>query len=148
MARLLDIVLALGAEDLRCLSAVALERSRSGGWQARCNICRDKYASGDTRVRGVSLMAWERVPDQEHPVDINEIDRDRDVRAQVAGLQSSGLVGRLDMARFDGADRLTSYLIKTHAGSQAERSTWLMGLRERPEHTIYLQSINDLERYG
>jgi len=138
MARLLDIVLALGAEDLRCLSSIRIERCNDGAWQARCNICRDKYASRESRLRGVSLMAWERVHDQEHPLDLDEIERDRDMRAQATSLQVSGLVGLLDMARFDSADRRTSYLIKTHAGSQAERSRWLMGLRERPENTIWL----------
>lgn len=138
MARLLDIILALGTEDLRCLSAITIERANNGGWQARCNICRDTHQEGPSGVRGVSLIAWERVPDQEYPLDLNDLARDRDMQSQAASLQASGLVGKLDMARFDSADRRTSYLIKTHAGSQAERTKWLMGLRERPENTIWL----------
>ena len=138
MARLLDIVLALGAEDLRCLSSIRIERSRLGGWQARCNICRNMYEDGPSGVQGISLTSWVRVPDQEYPLALDELQRDRDVRAQAAALQASGLVGRLDMARFDCEDRRTSYLIKTHAGSQVERSRWLMRLLERPETTIWL----------
>lgn len=137
MVRLLDIVLDLTSEDLRCLSAITLERERHGGWQARCNICRDTHTQEPSGVRGVSMMAWERAPDQEYPIDIDELRRDADVRSQVRAVEQSGLIGRLDVARFDGADHRTSYLIKSHAGSQPERSRWLMGLRERPENTIW-----------
>lgn len=151
MRNLLDIVLALDAEDRRALSTIIIERSRDGGWQARCSICRDQYAEGAAVERianqeigadippGIGMMAWVRVPDQEYPLDLDEIERDRSLRAQASALQASGLVGQLDMARFDRADQATSYVLKTHAGSQRERTQWLLSLRERPENTIYLQ---------
>lgn len=136
MIKLLDIILAMEAEDRRALSAIWIERGRSGGWQARCSICRDKYAESGA-MAGIAMMVWERVPDQEYPLDLDEIERDRSVRAQAYALQESGMVGKIDMARFDGADHTTKYLIKTHAGSQQERTRWLLGLRARPENTIY-----------
>jgi len=136
MPKLLDIILALDAEDRRALSAIWIERSPDGGWQARCSICRDKFSNSSVSP-GVGLMAWERVPNQEYPLDLDELDRDRAMRAQAAALQESGLIGTLDLARYDREDRSTAYLIKTHAGSQRERTHWLLSLKERPENTLY-----------
>jgi len=153
VAKLLDIIMALQSEDRRALSAIWIERAADGSWQARCNIARDKFTGcdsapdleqivssqiGDVVIPpGIGFMAWERVEDQVYPLDLDELARDEGIRAQAAAVQDSGMIGRLDMARYDRADRSTAYLIKSHAGSQSERTRWLMGLRERPENTIY-----------
>jgi hypothetical protein len=155
MPKLLDIILALHDEDRRALSAIWIERAADGEWQARFSIARNQYAEGqaierianhplgeapDTQdlPRGIAMVAWVRVPDQIYPIDIDELQRNTDVRAQAHAVQESGLIGKLDMARYDRADRSTSYLIKSHAGSQEERTAWLLSLRERPENTIFL----------
>ena len=133
--RLLDIILAMDDDDRRALSAITIERTGGGEWQARLSICRSQYGAEEA-IPGVSLRSWVRVPDQYHPLDLDELRRDSDVRVQAVMVQLSGLIGQLDMARYD-SDRRTSYLIKSHAGSQQERTRWLMGLRERPENTIW-----------
>ena len=137
MAKLLDIVLAFAADDLRAISAITIERAASGGWQARTNIFRNKFSHAASEVPGISQMFWERVPDQVAALDLSEISRDADMRMQVAAVQSSGLLGSLQLARYDRDDRCTSYLVKSHAGCQRERTAWLLGLQERPENTIY-----------
>jgi hypothetical protein len=143
MRRLLDILLALDTEYLRAVSAIWIERDGRGGWQARLSIARDKYDAPDAGIAGVAMMIWERVPDQCYPLNLDEIERDADVLGQAREVQQSGLIGRLDMARYDAIDRSTSYLIKSHAGTQAERTTWLLGLRERPENMIYGSSVEE-----
>lgn len=138
MPNLLDIILALDDEDRRALSAIWIERGSAGIWQARCSIARQQYGErAHTCPPGVGLTAWVRVPDQIYPLDLDEIERDRHMRAQALAVQQSGIVGMLDLARYDRADRETRYLIKTHAGTQKERTQWLMRLNERPENTIY-----------
>lgn len=137
MPKLLDILLALDPEDLRALSTIIIERHPDGHWQARLSVCRNKFSQTPNFRPGISMTAWERVADREYRLDLDEIERDRHIRAQVADVQHTAIVGRLNMARFDRDDRTTKYVIKTHAGSQAERTQWLLRLNERPENMIY-----------
>lgn len=134
--RLLDIILTLSEQDRHDLSLIAIERNERGAWYAKLSISRMQTAEDQTAIQAdvdhlspnphVTVTALERVPDQEHPIDIDEINVSESVRAQAGVLQESGLVGRLDLARYDRANRTTGYKIKTHAGSQAERTAWIM----------------------
>lgn len=136
MPKLLDILLDLPREDLLAVSAISIERSNSGNWQARLNIFRNKYSEHDLH-EFVGMQAWERVPEQCYPLDLDEVERDADIRQQAAAVQESGIIGKLNMARFDSAAGHTRYLIKSHAGSQQERSRWALTIKERPENTIW-----------
>lgn len=51
-----------------------------------------------------------------------------DVPTQAEYLAASGYVGAVDSARYDYADRPTVWILKTHAGSDAERAEWLLSL--------------------
>lgn len=78
---------------------------------------------------GVSFAGWIAWPSH-----AREIDMDTPIDDQIRTLHESGIVGRLDAARFDAPGATAygyprySWLIKTHAGSEAERATWLIGL--------------------
>jgi hypothetical protein len=130
--RLLDIILTLSDQDRRDLSSIAIDRNDAGEWIATLSISRmqpppDLPGIKDDLRRDhpeVSCTALMRVPDQEHPIDLEESNVSESVRAQAIILQESGLVGKLDMAKYDRATRTTGYKIKTHAGSQAERTAW------------------------
>lgn len=75
--------------------------------------------------KGGCATASERQPDM-----VVAIDPATHPEAQISDLYASGLVGKLNMVRFltsDGSS-VRSWVIKTHAGSQEERSAWLLSL--------------------
>lgn len=97
---------------------------QAGPYQITANL--------DGLPAGVQAAGWERFPDQRRVVRM-----DVPISDQIAELDASGLVGGLDAARYQynlsdanaaGVAAL-SWTIKTHAGSQQERTAWLMSIR-------------------
>lgn len=86
---------------------------------------------------GVSLTGWERWPDI-----VRTISMATPMAAQIAALDASGLVGTLDAARFvpvhaadvaAGHHPAARWIVKTHAGSDAERLAWMRTLPHGPK---------------
>lgn len=78
------------------------------------------------RCLGVSVAGWTRWPDLER-----DLDALAEVEEQIRDLYATGLLGTLDAARFTPLTDPTQpprWTVKTHAGSQAERSAWLLSL--------------------
>ncbi|MDE3097378.1 MAG: hypothetical protein KGK07_15430 [Chloroflexota bacterium] len=74
------------------------------------------------------VTGWERWPDL-----VREVTTAEPIDAQIRALDRSGIVGRLDAARYDfGAagqrqtGSVAEWIVKTHAGSAAERRAWLL----------------------
>jgi hypothetical protein len=75
---------------------------------------------------GVSVAGWTRWPNLER-----DLDPFAQVEEQIRDLSATGLLGTLDAARFtplSDPDLPPRWNVKTHAGSQAERSAWLLTL--------------------
>lgn len=66
----------------------------------------------------IKLHMRERVPDATGLIDT------ADLGGQLSELEASGLVGHLNVERLASGRTVVS----THAGTQAERNAWLMGL--------------------
>jgi len=90
----------------------------------------------DNLPEGVSVSGFERYPDR-----VVEVSTTTPMEDQIRALHASGLVGGLDAARFGGGAEAVrqgvapaSWIVKTHAASQAERLAWLQAL-QRQQHS-------------
>lgn len=133
---LLDATMSIEPQLRRRISAISAEWDK-GEVAARFSInlmtpYRGRVATVDTDdlPAGVTFAGFERWPDIERA-----IATEPDMWEQIRELNASGVLGRLDAARFDyGAPAVqagyapVSWTIKTHAGSQRERQAWVMGL--------------------
>lgn len=78
----------------------------------------------DDLPSGVGVTGFGRYPDQIRIIPLIEPLVD-----QLAAVERSGIAGHLDVARFDAdAPTYPHWHVKTHAGSQAERTAWLESL--------------------
>lgn len=84
---------------------------------------------------GVGLEVLRCYPSVRHRLPLVGADPQDAVMAMLVALEASGLVGRLDLTRMESVtlDAITRrpwpvWLISTHAGSDAERHAWLLGL--------------------
>lgn len=88
---------------------------------------------GDNLPEGVSMSGIERYPHR-----IVELETSTPMEDQIRALHASGLVGGLDAIRFDADTAearqhhaLVSWMVKTHASSQAERLAWSQSLQRK-----------------
>lgn len=140
MATLIDLVLALDDSHLARLSSIFIHQRQAdlltgGPWQADLHYagCVPVRPADSARLyisdmpKGVTVTARES-DDTTHELDVTD-PPDPCIRAQIAALHDSRLVGWLDAARHEHepSGRL-EYVIKTHAGSDAERADWLRAL--------------------
>jgi len=76
-----------------------------------------------TGVTGTYITRW--------PDALYELPPQPGAVEQIQDLAASGLVGRVNWHHFDLGAGLHHWLIKTRAGSQAERTAWLLALSAR-----------------
>ncbi|MGH2496547.1 MAG: hypothetical protein ACRDIV_17755 [Ktedonobacteraceae bacterium] len=89
----------------------------------------------NTLTEGISMHGIERYPDR-----MVEIEASMPMEDQLRALHASGLVGGLDVIRLDADTEaarqqhaLVSWVVKTHAASQAERLAWSQSLRRKQQ---------------
>lgn len=97
------------------------------GWRGNCGRLQDA-ATGEPVLPGdgtppVGLMAHEAESDQQVAIESH------DILGQLAELTGSGLVGVLNVERIGNG-----WIASTHAGTQEERTRWLLGLNAPPDN--------------
>jgi hypothetical protein len=116
MLSLLEAVRSLGEIEITNLSRILIA-PRNGEIVATFSISANlPHAADGNLPTGVSLLGWERWPDQERVIDWRA-----DLGTQIRELERAGIVGRLD-THHKGSD---SWAITTHAGSDKERHAWV-----------------------
>lgn len=130
MTTLTEIVCELEPVFVASLSAIRIEMADGEAVAVlNCALFTDQvpdYVRAADLPPGVGLTARVRWPDQRRPLSM-----DVPIDQQIRDLHASGLVGSLDAARFQevsGGRRAIRWLVKTHAGSDAERFAWLKSL--------------------
>lgn len=89
----------------------------------------------DRMPDGVTTIGMYAYPRPRHRLPLTGADPQRGVHAMLRALDESGIVGGIDVARFEAAtlDAITRqpfprWHIRTHASSDRERGDWLRGL--------------------
>ena len=127
-----DLILAHEPLLRRTLSAIWVEDTAAGRTATLSYVCygpigtgRGCYATVDDAALpdGVTLGGVERWPDSRYVIDGGGTPDDA-----IRALDADRLVGALDWTRIG-----SRWIVKTHAGSQRERTAWLLSLtRSRP----------------
>lgn len=119
---LADHVAASPPEMQRAISSIWIGEA-AGRWIARASISTFLSDPGLDPVLpdGVSRAAIHRHPDVEW-----DLDPTMSVEIQIRTLHATGMLGSLDAARYNGSDCAPSWVVKTHAGTQAERTAWML----------------------
>jgi hypothetical protein len=131
---LAGILAELPASWRQRVSAITLETDDGVMWRARLLYAMWTEGPGLADVgpytvsvdrnalpAGVTVRVAQRVPDTVHPLGPLSADG---IKRAIEQLTASGLVGGLDWSRRPSG----AWLIKTHAGSDAERRAWVRSL--------------------
>jgi len=131
MRTLAEIIASLEPVELRAVSALRIE-----GESCRVSIALFLPGAGPAILpehiadvdldfldlpEGITVSGWTRYPDIERAV------MPVDVEGQIREVEESGLLGHLDVSRYEVEGRAW-WIVKTHAGSDAERAAWLVSL--------------------
>lgn len=135
---LVDIVEGIPERLRSRIAALWIEPDGRGGWQVRISYSQmvspypgEQAAAGpyaicadlDDLPAGVEARARTRYPDSVHALDVWGENPAPHLAHQIRALEDSALLGGLDAHDHGGR-----WLIKTHAGSDAERAAWIRSL--------------------
>ena len=142
MASVAAIIQELPGTYRERLSAFTIER-RGGRWYAILTYALVVPTNAGTEAGpyaitvesrdlppGITLSGHVRVADSIHALVLRwqeRIDPQAEVHAMLRAVHKSGVVGALDIARFDSGGA-PHWIVKTHAGSDAERAAWLRSI--------------------
>lgn len=130
METLAEIIASLEPVELRAVSALRIE-----GESCRLSIAIFLPGAGpatmpehiadvdlDDLPEGVTVSGWTRSPDIERAI-VPE-----DIEGQIREVEESGLLGHLDVSRYEIGGQAAWWVVRTHASSDAERAAWLASL--------------------
>jgi hypothetical protein len=142
--RLFDLILQMTDERIAHLSTIRVHRrsreSDTGGpWTATCSYIRMReWEDSASREVPAERPAWfeERrrfhrgtVPNTQHFLSVDEANAAGDIEAQIRMLESSRLLGSLDVKlRMLPAEQLFEWVIHSHSGPEEQRMEWLMSI--------------------
>jgi hypothetical protein len=119
---LLSVILRMDSADVAAIASIHLVPSHGGYWASFTIIRWIRSASEQGVSQGAGRTEYELRPEV-------LLDPRQPVAHQLQAVQESGLLGNLASAKFRLGDAASEsraeYVVKTHAGSDAERAEWV-----------------------